>query len=194
MEREVLEFGVQFVGAGPAGLAGAIHLANLIERHETEIAQGGPGKSLGEVTIAVLEKAARVGAHGLSGAVMDPGAMRELMPDYRAQGCPIDSDASQDDVFMLWKNGQIRLPITPPMFENHGNHILSLGNLVAWMAEKAEAKGVLVATEMPAAHALVENGRVIGIQTGDKGVGKNGEKKPNYQPGAVCHAKATVLC
>jgi electron-transferring-flavoprotein dehydrogenase len=194
VEREVLEFDVQFVGAGPAGLAGAIHLANLIERHEAAVLQGGPGVSLGEVTIAVLEKAARVGAHGLSGAVMDPRAMRELMPDYREQGCPIEADASQDDVYHLWKGGQFRLPVTPPMFENHGNHILSLGNLVAWMAEKAEAKGVLVATEMPAAHALVENGRVIGIQTGDKGVSKSGEQKPNYQPGAICHAKATVLC
>jgi electron-transferring-flavoprotein dehydrogenase len=194
MEREVLEFDVQFIGAGPAGLAGAIHLANLIERHEAAVTAGGPGKSLGEVTIAVLEKAARVGAHGLSGAVMDPRGIRELMPDYREQGCPIASDATHDDVFMMWKGGNFRLPITPPMFENHGNHILSLGDLVAWMAEKAEAKGVLVATEMPAAHALVENGRVIGVQTGDKGLNKAAQPKPNYQPGAMCHAKATVLC
>ena len=83
MEREVLEFDVQFIGAGPAGLAGAIHLAHLIERHEAAVAAGGPGKSLGEVTIAVLEKSARVGAHGLSGAVMDPRGIRELMQDYR---------------------------------------------------------------------------------------------------------------
>src|SRR5512132_1595964 len=98
MEREVLEFDVQFVGAGPAGLAGAIHLANLIERHKREVAAGSQGKDLGEVTIAVLEKSATVGAHGISGAVMDPIAMRELMPDYRERGCPIDSDVLRDDV------------------------------------------------------------------------------------------------
>ena len=194
MEREVLEFDVQFIGAGPAGLAGAIHLANLIAKHDASIAQGAPGSALGEVTIAVLEKAATVGAHGISGAVMDPRAMRELMPDYLAQGCPIASDVASDDVLMLWESGQFRLPVNPPMLDNHGNHILSLGNLVAWMAQKAEEKGVLVATEMPAAKALVEGGRVMGVQIGDKGVNRNGEKKANYQPGAICHAKATVLC
>src|SRR4029079_8442228 len=131
--------------------------------------------------------------HGLSGAVMDPRGLRELMPDYREKGCPIESDVTSDDVQFFTAGGAFRLPITPPMLSNHGNHILSLGNLVAWMAEIAEAKGVLVATEMPAASPLVESGRVLGMRTGDKGVNKLGEKKPNYQPGADCHAKCTVL-
>jgi electron-transferring-flavoprotein dehydrogenase len=194
MEREVLEFDVQFVGAGPAGLAGALHLAGLIERHNQSIAAGAPGTALGEITIAVLEKAATVGAHGISGALMDPRAIRELMPDYREQGCPIGSDVAHDDVYFLTETGEFRFPITPPPFVNHGNHVISLGNLVAWLAEKAEAKGVLIATEMPAAKALVEGGRFVGVQIGDRGVSKSGEKKPNYQPGAICHAKATVLC
>ena len=194
MEREVLDFDVQFVGAGPAGLAGAIHLANLIAAHEQRVAAGAPGESLGEVTIAVLEKSATVGAHGISGAVLDPRALRELMPDYREQGCPIASDVAHDDVMFLTETGSFRLPITPPMFENHGNHILSLGNFVAWLAQKAEEKGVLVATEMPAAKALVEAGRVTGVQIADRGVSKSGQPKPNFQPGAICHAKATVLC
>ena len=189
MEREVLDFDVQFIGAGPAGLAGALHLANLIEKHNSTAATPLP-----EITIAVLEKSATVGAHGISGCVMDPRAIRELMPDYREQGCPIASEVSDDDVLFLTGGGQFRLPFVPPTLDNHGNHILSLGNLVAWMAQKAEEKGVLVATEMPAASPLVENGRVVGVRTGDKGVGKNGEKKPNYQPGADCRAKATVLC
>ncbi|TMQ55771.1 MAG: NAD(P)/FAD-dependent oxidoreductase [Candidatus Eisenbacteria bacterium] len=194
MEREVLEFDVQFIGAGPAGLAGAIHLASLIASRDAAIAAGAPGKPLGEVTIAVLEKAASVGAHGISGAVLDPKALAELIPDYRAQGCPIESDVTREDVYFMWERGQFRLPIVPPMLENHGCHILSLGNLVAWLARIAEAKGVLVATETPAARAIVENGRVLGVVAGDKGVNKQGERKPNYQPGAECRAKATVLC
>ncbi len=194
MEREVLEFDVQFVGAGPAGLAGAIHLAQLIERHKRNVAAGAPGTRLDEVRIAVLEKSATVGAHGISGAVMDPRALRELMPDFREQGCPIESEVTQDDLYLLWAGGQFRLPLVPPMLDNHGNVILSLGNLVAWMAGIAEQKGVMVVTETPAASPLVENGRVVGIRTGDKGVGRQGERKPNYQPGAECRARATVLC
>src|SRR5580765_6886285 len=106
MDREVLEFDVQFIGAGPAGLAGAIHLTNLIERHAQAIAAGAPGTPLGEVSIAVLEKSATVGAHGISGAVLDPRALREMMPDYRAQGCPIESDVAHDDVYFMWERGQ----------------------------------------------------------------------------------------
>ncbi len=194
MEREVLEFDVQFVGAGPAGLAGAIHLARLVADHDRAIAAGAPGKALGEISIAVLEKSRRVGAHGISGAVMDPRAMRELLPNFRERGCPIASDVTRDDVFLLWERGSLRAPITPPPLANHGNVVLSLGNLVAWMAEIAEAHGVLVVTETPAAAPILENGRVAGVRTGDKGLDRQGGRKPNYQPGADCRAKATVLC
>ena len=194
MEREVLEFDVQFVGAGPAGLAGAIHLANLIEAHQKSVAAGGSGKALPEVTVAVLEKAARVGAHGLSGLVLDPRAIAELMPDFREQGCPIESEVTSDDVYMMWESGQFRLPLVPPMLDNHGNFIASLGKLTEWMAGIAEAKGVLIATETPAATPLLENGRLAGVRTGDKGIDKHGQKKSTYQPGADCRARLTVLC
>jgi electron-transferring-flavoprotein dehydrogenase len=194
MEREVLEFDVQFVGAGPAGLAGAIHLANLIERHNQSVAAGAPARALGEVTIAVLEKAARVGAHGISGAVLDPRALRELMPDFLERGCPLASPVTGDDVHFLWQGGQLRLPLLPPILQNHGNYVISLGSLVGWMAQVAEEKDVLVVSETPAASPLMEDGRVAGVRTGDKGVNKSREHKPNYQPGADCRAKATVLC
>ncbi len=190
MERELLEFDVQFVGAGPAGLAGAIHLAQLIERHNAAHADA----PLPEVTIAVLEKGKSVGAHGISGAVMDPRGLAELLPDWRERGCPVESEVTRDDVFFMWGGGQFRLPFVPPMLDNHGNVVVSLGRLVAWLAGIAEEKGVLVATEMPAAAPLVEDGRVVGVRTGDRGVNKSGEKKANFQPGADCRARATVLC
>jgi len=194
MDREVLDFDVQFIGAGPAGLGGAIHLANLIAQHDKAIAAGAPGKALGEVSIAVLEKSKHVGAHGISGAVMDPRAMQELLPDYRERGCPISSEVTADDVYFMWSGGQARLPLVPPMLDNHGNVLLSLGSLAAWMAGIAEEKGVMVVPEMPAASPLVEGGRVAGVRIGDKGLNKRGERKPTFQPGAECRAKATVLC
>ena len=194
MEREVLEFDALFVGAGPAGLAGAIHLSDLIDSHNRAVAAGAPGKPLGEMTIAVLEKSSTVGAHGISGAVLDPRAMRELLPDFLERGCPAETQVTRDDVYFMWEKSSFRLPLVPPMLQNHGNYVLSLGKLVAWMAGVAEEKGVLVLTETPAASPIVEDGRVLGVRTGDKGVNKQGQKKPNYQPGADCRARVTVLC
>src|SRR4029077_1262252 len=142
-ERETLEFDVQFIGAGPAGLAGAIHLANLIERHNQSIAAAARGCAIAQRSIAVFENSATVGAHASSGAVLDPRALRELMPDYRDQGCPIASEVAREELRFLTSDTSFTFPILPPMFENHGNHVISLGNFVAWLAEKAEAKGVL---------------------------------------------------
>jgi electron-transferring-flavoprotein dehydrogenase len=125
---------------------------------------------------------------------MDPRAMLELMPDFRERGCPIEAEVTSDDVYLMWEGGQLRLPIAPPPLQNHGNLIASLGSLTEWMAGIAESKGVLIATETPAASPLVEAGRVVGVRSGDKGIDKHGAKKATYQPGADCRAKVTVLC
>jgi len=193
VEREVLEFDVQFVGAGPAGLAGAIHLADLVARHNAG-ATGSGSAPLPEVNIAVLEKSAEVGAHGISGAVMDPRALRELIPDYAAKGCPIESPVTADDVYVMFERSAFRLPVVPPPLQNHGNAIVSLGELTKWLAGEAEARGVLIATETPAQHPLLDGEKLLGVRTGDKGVDKRGAHKPTFQPGADCLARLTVLC
>jgi electron-transferring-flavoprotein dehydrogenase len=194
MEREVLEFDVQFVGAGPAGLAGAIHLADLVAQHDARIAAGAPGGKLGEVTIAVLEKGRSAGAHALSGAVLDPRALDALLPDWRASADLPRTPVAGDDVYFLWDGGQFRLPLLPPLLQNHGNVIVSLGRMVEWLAGIAEQKGVLLVTETAATEPLLEAGRLVGVRTGDKGLDRNRRPKSNHQPGADCRAKATVLC
>ena len=193
MEREVLEFDVQFVGAGPAGLAGAIHLANRVARHN-ETAGASGLQPLPELNIAVLEKSAAVGQHGISGAVMDPRALSELLPGYEGMGCPIAARVASDDVYILFEQSSFRLPFVPPALHNDGNLIVSLGELCEWLAAQAEARGVLIATETPAQSPLLEDGRLAGVRTGDKGIDRHGARKPTYQPGGDCRAKVTVLC
>jgi electron-transferring-flavoprotein dehydrogenase len=193
MERETLDFDVVFVGAGPANLSGALHLARLIKGHN-EAAAKGAGKPLGEVEIAVIEKGATIGAHILSGAVMDPKGLRELMPDFVEQGAPLESPVNADQFLYLTKKHAIRSPITPPPLKNHGYYIVSLNRLTAWLGEKCEAAGVNVFPEFPGADLLYDEAdRVIGVRTGDKGIDKEGKRKANYEPGVDLRAKVTVL-
>ena len=195
MERETLEFDVVFVGGGPANLSGAFHLAQLVREHNEAVASGVlKATALGEIEIAVIEKGAAVGAHILSGAVMDPKGLKELMPDFLEQGAPLESPVKEDHFLYLTKTRAIRSPITPPPLVNHGYFIVSLNRLTAWLGEKCEAAGVNVFPEFPGADMLYDQeDRVIGVRTGDKGIDKEGKRKANYEPGVDLHAKVTVL-
>ena len=142
MERETLEMDVVFVGAGPANLSGALHLARLIKQHNEAVDSGArEGQALGEIEIGVIEKGASIGAHILSGAVMDPKALKELMPDFVEQGAPLESPVNEDYFLYLTKNRALRSPITPPPLKNHGYYIVSLNRLTAWLGEKCEEAG-----------------------------------------------------
>ncbi len=183
MERETLEMDVVFVGAGPANLSGALHLARLMKAHN-EAAGKGEGEALGEIEIGVIEKGAYVGAHILSGAVMDPKALRELIPDFVEQGAPLESPVNEDYFLYLTKNRAIRSPITPPPLKNHGYYIVSLNRLTGWLGEKCEEAGVNIFPEFPGADMLYdENDAVVGVRTGDKGIDKEGKRKAEFRTG-----------
>ena len=195
MERESLEMDVVFVGAGPANLSGALHLTRLVNEHNEAVAGGTKeGKPLGDIQIAVIEKGATVGGHILSGAVMDPRGLAELIPDFVAAGAPLESPVKEDHFLYLTSRHAIRSPITPPPLMNHGYYIVSLNRLTAWLGEKCEEAGVNVFPEFPGAEMLYDHDdRVVGVRTGDKGIDKEGKRKDNFEPGVDLLAKVTVL-
>ncbi|MBA3248541.1 MAG: electron transfer flavoprotein-ubiquinone oxidoreductase [Pyrinomonadaceae bacterium] len=195
MERESLEMDVVFVGAGPANLSGALHLARLVAVHDEAVARGErAGEPLGEVQIAVIEKGAAVGSHILSGAVMDPRALKELIPDFVEQGAPLESPVKEDFFLYLTEKRAIRSPIMPPPLRNHGYYIVSLNKLTAWLGEQCEAAGVNIFPEFPGAEMLYDKkDAVVGVRTGDKGINKEGKRRANFEPGVDLLAKVTVL-
>ena len=178
--REAMEFDVTIVGAGPAGLAAAIRLKQLNP----------------DITVVVLEKGSEVGAHILSGAVIDPVALDELLPDWRAEDSPIKTAVGEDRFYWLSADGAMRLPnaMMPPLMNNHGNFIVSLGNVCRWLAGKAEALGVEIYPGFAAAEILYGvDGAVVGVATGDMGVGKTGEPKDSFTRGMELRAKYTLF-
>ena len=181
MEREVMEFDVVIVGAGPAGLSAAIRLKQLAAENDHE------------VSVCVIEKGSEVGAHILAGACFEPRALNELIPDWKEKGAPLNQPADEDRFLLLTESNHIRLP-TPPQMNNHGNYVISLGNLARWLAEQAEALEVEVYPGFAAAEVLYdEQGRVKGVATGDLGIGRDGEQKSGYTPGVELHAKYTLF-
>lgn len=192
--RDVLEMDVVFVGAGPASLAGAYHLARLIRDHDAAVGAGSkPGDPLGEINIAVIEKGPDVGSLGISGGLLDPGTLRELMPDFAERGAPVTTAVTRDDVYILTATSQFRLPYVPPVMHNQGHFVISLGRFVTWLAAQCEELGVNVLPEFPGVQLLEENGVVVGVQTGDKGVDKHGARKSTFEPGVNLTAKITIL-
>ncbi len=188
-EDERIEVGVVIVGGGPAGLACAIRLTQLLAEDEAML------EALGEVPIALVEKGKTTGSHLLSGAMMNPSAMKKLFPDLPEEDWPTYGAVDKDAVYLL-PNRKRAIPLkpTPPPFRNHGNHVTSVAQLGRWLGEKAEEGGVYILGETAAATLLVENGRVVGVRSGDKGRGRDGEELSNFEPGADLIAKATVLC
>ncbi len=194
MEREQLEVDVLFVGAGPASLAGALHLSRLLRDHNQAVASGAKvGRILKDLTILVIEKGKEIGAHALSGAVVDPRAFDELLAGFPGQQPPYDGPVEDDAVFLLTSDDSTRLPITPPPLANHGNYVASLGRLVKWMADLCQANEIQVYPEFPASELLFDGNRVIGARIGDKGRDKEGKPKANFEPGVDVVAKVTVL-
>jgi electron-transferring-flavoprotein dehydrogenase len=186
-EDERIEVGVAIAGGGPAGLACAIKLMQLLD-HEPELAE-----SLGEVPVAVLDKGKAAGAHLLSGANLVPSAMRELLPDLEPSDWPVYQEVTKDAVYLLTPRMALPLKPMPPNFRNHGNYVTSIAKLGRFLGEKAEEAGVYLLTETAAEKLLVSDRIVRGIRSGDKGRGRDGEELSNFEPGSDVVARATVL-
>jgi electron-transferring-flavoprotein dehydrogenase len=188
VERERLDADVLIVGAGPAGLACALHLSRLIAQHNSS----GAKPELSAENIYVLEKAREIGAHQLSGAVMDPRGLAELVPDWE-KTAPLESPVTDDAAFVLTSASAWKLPITPPPLQNHGNYIISINKLVKWLGGLVEKSGVNLFTQFSGKTLIYEGGGIAGVITEDKGVDKEGKPKDNYTPGYELRAKVTVL-
>ncbi|HEX3739833.1 MAG TPA: electron transfer flavoprotein-ubiquinone oxidoreductase [Terriglobales bacterium] len=179
---------VVIVGGGPAGMACALRLSQLIDAHNAK----DPDSQLSKENIYVLEKAREIGQHCLSGALLDPRSMRELLPGFEKEA-PIDAPVSRESVYFLTERGKLKFPITPPPLRDHGNYLISLNRFVKWLGGKVEEAGVTVFTGFAGSDLLYDGDRVSGVRTDDKGLDKNNQPKSNFEPGYDLQAKITIL-
>ena len=192
--RETMDVDVLIVGGGAAGLSCAYKIATDIEKHNQAIAEGKlQADPIPDQMIVVLEKGSEIGAHSFSGAVLNPKALKELIPNYLELGCPLDSEVKKDAVYYLSEKSAFKLPITPPPFHNIGHSIVSLSKFNRWLAAQCEAKGINIFPGFAAVEALYEGDKIVGVRTGDKGRDKDGNPKANFEPGLILKAKTTVF-
>jgi electron-transferring-flavoprotein dehydrogenase len=193
IERPQMEADVVIIGGGPAGMACALRLSQLIDAHNGQLAlKESTAAPLSKENIYVLEKAREAGQHCLSGALLDPRSMRELLPGFETEA-PIDAEVTEESVYFLTEKGHYKLPVVPPPLRDHGNYVISINKFVKWMAAKVEEAGITLFTGFAGSELLFDGDGVTGVRTDDKGVDKEGQPKSNFEPGYDLHSRITIL-